>query len=539
MERSKLSNIISTTRLLPHFSDVNINAIKSCIFEQLDITTESQFVAIALTSIYKTLPPESVAIIKNKAIEIADVQQIKSVTCRTLSFAKQNSNVTVCKYVEKQYDDRLSRLNSDIIDYFGTFLTKQESIEFGYLNKQLFIETQKQSYLLKRRKDSQFLLSDDKINKLYIGKTDAFNYTFPRHIWLSIRRVNKYITQNLAHFANFFKRLSILQCYGLVALSCVPFEVLFNKNSNYYTNKESREYIQLIKVVPYTQDDMTTVDTICQKFDQCKQDLKTNNSSSSNNIHNINSINNMRGIRTFEIDLGRMNNDYGFGMYDQEEEDKKNDPSLMAKRLLTRFSRLSNSIRLFDVSLKLTSIAEIQNIFHYNLKHVYFKDSSVDIDCPGLNNINNLDNMYNINNYINMNAVTRTIASIKIGMIEHMEFELGNSRRTSANNIMNSIELLNNLDIFSMRRNIRVYTLLWKQSHMQQDNMGHMTVNIGQNVGIFDKIFYQNYRYASTVHCFNMTNKNCQQQKHVTCKTYVSIKKYVTYKTMLTIFYQN
>ena len=80
MERSKLSHVISTTRLLPHFSATNIDAFKSCLFDQLQIENESQFVCIVLNSLYKTLSTESLSIIRTKAIEIAENQLVKHTT---------------------------------------------------------------------------------------------------------------------------------------------------------------------------------------------------------------------------------------------------------------------------------------------------------------------------------------------------------------------------------------------------------------------------------------------------------------------------
>ena len=76
MDRSKFSNIIATTRLLPHFSRNNITALKLCIFEQLGCENESQFLCKALNSLYKTMSVQSTATIKHKAIEIADSQQM-------------------------------------------------------------------------------------------------------------------------------------------------------------------------------------------------------------------------------------------------------------------------------------------------------------------------------------------------------------------------------------------------------------------------------------------------------------------------------
>ena len=61
MDRSKLSHMISTTRLLPHLSSTNIHIIKLCMIDQLGIKTESQFLCVILNSLYKTLTLTAVA----------------------------------------------------------------------------------------------------------------------------------------------------------------------------------------------------------------------------------------------------------------------------------------------------------------------------------------------------------------------------------------------------------------------------------------------------------------------------------------------
>ena len=154
MDRGPLSNILAATRLLPHFSQQNLHEMKSCIFEQLGCKNEYDFISKALNAFYKTMSVESTSIIKAKAIEIADSQSIEesmelkqSLINSDKSSDKRgketcNNHVTVYKHIQVQYRDPLSQLHSDIIDYLGTFLTKQESIHFGYLNKQLYIETQ-------------------------------------------------------------------------------------------------------------------------------------------------------------------------------------------------------------------------------------------------------------------------------------------------------------------------------------------------------------------------------------------------------------
>ena len=76
MDRSRLLNIVSVTRLLSHFSLENVDVMISCIFQQFECDNEYQFLCKALQSLCKTLSIESTSFIRGKAIQIADLQQI-------------------------------------------------------------------------------------------------------------------------------------------------------------------------------------------------------------------------------------------------------------------------------------------------------------------------------------------------------------------------------------------------------------------------------------------------------------------------------
>ena len=224
MERSSLSNIISATRLLPHFSSQNINLMKSCIFEQLGCENESQFICKSLQSLYKQMSHESTSIIKNKAMEISDSQLIvdhddmynKKNNCNSNNVPgtiASNHRITVHKYVQQQYSDRLSKLNSDLINNLGSFLSKQKSIEFGYLNKQ------KQSYLLKRCKD-KLMLDDNRINNLFWSQSIPYNYYLPNILHLGFIDLKLENMLKIGYFNNFFRGLNTLFLQLFIFVNC-------------------------------------------------------------------------------------------------------------------------------------------------------------------------------------------------------------------------------------------------------------------------------------------------------------------------------
>ena len=107
-----------------------------------------------------------------------------------------NDNISVYKKMQQQYTDILSNLHSDIVDYLGTFLDKQQSIELGYLNKQLYIETQKTSYLLKRDNDKPFVIDDFVVDRFFWKQTNTFPYSLPKKIHIS---ANHHLSDNYKH----------------------------------------------------------------------------------------------------------------------------------------------------------------------------------------------------------------------------------------------------------------------------------------------------------------------------------------------------
>ena len=166
--------IISITRLLEHFNDENTQKFKQLLMKELGCTNETQLWHRILPLLSHLMTNESHMTLKKETIVIAEQQ------------TSNNNNISVYKQMHKRYKDKLSNLHSDIIDYLATFLKKRQSIELGYLNKQLYIETQKQSYLVKRHNDHTFLLSDLKIDRLHWKHANLFSYSLPHSVKINV-----------------------------------------------------------------------------------------------------------------------------------------------------------------------------------------------------------------------------------------------------------------------------------------------------------------------------------------------------------------
>ena len=258
MERSPLSNILNTTRLLTHFNSENVGKFKRFLFDQLDCENEALFLCKLLPLIYKTLSHETICIIKNFTIGIAEKQQIE--------------NKSVYKYVQLKYKDNFSRMNSDLIDYFGTFLSKKQSIEFGYLNKQLYIETQKQSYLLQRCKDVLYI-NEKQMRRMIDSQCYPFSYTIPTILVGTIGTEISGIPLNVIkqfcesrHFVKLFCRINSLQ------LSCdekiyqfLPIELIFNTSDKFLGKKDKIDLL-FISMRWFIASHNNTVDAVSNKL---------------------------------------------------------------------------------------------------------------------------------------------------------------------------------------------------------------------------------------------------------------------------------
>ena len=459
MDRSKLSNIFATTRLLPFFSSQNVNRIKCCIFEQLGCENESQFLCKVLQSLYKNMSVQSSAVIKNKAIKIAELQQMTQTQndsiANAMINAKCNDNhITVYKHMQQQYNDPLSGLHSDIIDYLGTFLNKKESIEFGYLNKQLFIETQKQSYLLKRCNDDAFIFTDTKISRLLQSQSNAFNYSFPNHLTLLLD--NSSFISKISNFNSFFRGLNTLQCNTFASLSHIPCDVLFNGNMNRDDKLQRLGLILGFFADPNGQID--AINKFCTKFDEYKDSTDMDNN------------NKLRCIKKFDLDAGHL--------WLMRPGETKTAAQHATKQLLIRLCNISESVSLSTGVLVINTIEDLQTIFHARLKHLYLSSrSTIELD-KSLNN----DSINNKNLQ-------------EIAKVESVGIHLNDNGIVGTSNAC-TIKSFGFLDLFSMRSGIKCYTIHWECSssinYFHSDDDDVMNV-FGSKLDILDKIFFQDY----------------------------------------------
>ena len=459
MERSNFANVLITTRLLPHFTTDNMEAIKSCIFQQLQCNSEPQFYCKLLKMIHKSLSNESTKIIKSKAIEIAELQQLQinsKIADPLLTNDNDNNEtptpkLTICKYIENQYNDVLSNLNSDIIDCIGAFLTKQESIEFGYINIQLYIETQKLSYLLNRRKDTTenkpFVLNRLRLQKLLSPISSAYSYSCPINFCLLdlgkaaapgsmdiFSQYNNVCTQT-DFLRQFFLRLNVFKCFGYEYLCNIPVDLLFNKENNFYDSNESREYIKQFSIFSSKSIDdkdvcVSSIKQFCQKLSKYKKDNYCK----------------MRKIKKFIFSTSLFND--------------------VSKKLFLICCGISESI---DVrcdlgKIGISSLNEVKSMFHKEMKKFYLR--------PDYNMMCVLELLQNMNvacaidvNNDDIDDMKERALQLQIGMLEELEIHTCSRLQTKLfgyapnDTIMKIFKVMDKL---GMRKRIKQYTIYWE-----------------------------------------------------------------------------
>ena len=236
---SSTACIISITRLLKHFDDTSCQKFKQLLLQELKYTNEAELWCKALLLLSKSMTDDSLSRIKKEIIIIGDQQP-----------SINNNAISVWQEIQQKYKDRLSNLHSDIIDHLGTFLDKKQSIEFGYLNRQIYIETQKQSYLLKRCNDTPFIINDKMEKKFFSPQTSTFAYNFPKQLEIKVKSNNKnqaFEMQDSQWYQNAFYILNRFKCdeNGFKYLEAIPIEQLFCKNGNNRFFKESGRLEQI------------------------------------------------------------------------------------------------------------------------------------------------------------------------------------------------------------------------------------------------------------------------------------------------------
>ena len=236
----------------------------------------------------------------------------KFITKQTVITRKMNRKYyNICKALAKNYkseivpNNQLSSLPVVTIAHLGTFLTKQQSICLGHVDRTLYITTQTETFMMRRyeiKETAIFHLTSSKISSLCSLPwiKCGFTYCFPYRLKLRYDNDDFFIfisdhekmaakvkeqmqtIQSDYHknriFRNFFARLRtlIIEDSAMEYFSYLPVQYIFNKNL--------KESITLRLGKP-----TATIDIFCAKYQQY-QNKCTNQNAEISLIRQIDSL---------------------------------------------------------------------------------------------------------------------------------------------------------------------------------------------------------------------------------------------------------
>ena len=253
MEYSRLANIVSLRKSIDAFNTTTaVNDFEQDLIELLQckanknpLKTKRQFLSkitwilLQQTSLFNN---QSVINLKNKAMDVLVSQQANNNNSDTDTNTTTNNNNTD----NNNNSIKLESLPTNTIDHFASFLNKRESIRFGYLNRFLFTQTQKDSFLLARQNEPTLII--DKcfnVSYYYCDKNSLSNSVtkFPTSLELSDGGFKcHYNPSSIAdswrnkHFESLFYRVNQLifriDRLNFICNGTIPIDLLFNKEKH-------------------------------------------------------------------------------------------------------------------------------------------------------------------------------------------------------------------------------------------------------------------------------------------------------------------
>ena len=302
--------------------------------------------------------------------------------------------------------------------------------------------------------------------------SSIFNYSLPTDLELSLYNVDSEISKIL-NFNLFFRRLNTLKCNTLSSLTYVPWEVLFNFNMDDTANNINKSHSH-------------------KKIEKLSIDCNVD-------VHETKEINDVNQVSTrLSKYINKKENDDSepcIKVFDLKIRTVGVGPELsqhvrtIIKQLVLSFANISESI-CFNGSLEIKTMEELNTIFHKNLKTLHLvSDSTIDLQINNDKNNNHVNNL-NSNDIDNTETVSNDnlTTSTSTSTLQICTCRLENIVMTSNgdNSDISMIHILNVLDKFSMRKNVKCYTICWLQGFRYYDGFE-------LHFNDFDKIFFQDY----------------------------------------------
>ena len=233
MSFSSLGRTVATSQLIESFSDVDVETFKKRLIDQFDCENEKAFLQKILIYSQHHLSLQTINNIHSAAIDIS----IKS------------------KYPQQKLGYvGLSLLPRNVIQCVGCYLTILECIKLGYCNRNFYIETQRRSFVLKRRSKNDTTLAIGRkilISLQHLPRMTGFAFQYPFNINFGMIRTKtnhfkflnnitqkekdmfkNTLTKHHQHLSNILNNVKCIHINNYWS-DLIPIDQLFGQHCNY------------------------------------------------------------------------------------------------------------------------------------------------------------------------------------------------------------------------------------------------------------------------------------------------------------------
>ena len=148
----------------------------------------------------------------------------------------------------------LCALPTDVIFYIAMFCNKWTSIYFGYINRQWYIESQSQRYLLQRG-DSQTYVDIHLVYAMQQANLSIYPFMYPTVITMNTFNKDFELSCQSKKFTNLFRRVNFVNVLRHNYLSFIPIGLLFGNKIRFNGRHDTIDSVY-ISVAPLNQFDL-------------------------------------------------------------------------------------------------------------------------------------------------------------------------------------------------------------------------------------------------------------------------------------------
>lgn len=152
--KSRRAYVVEIAQLLTMMNEHDIVKFKSILFKELGYKNEMDFIARMIFNLHlqQKLSSNTMVTLLDGASSIITRRDTSKnmIKVNQVNLIKNNHFISI---------NFLSKLPSNTFAQIGSFLTKSDSLKFGLVNRQFYIETQKKSFLLLHSKENNEMMT--------------------------------------------------------------------------------------------------------------------------------------------------------------------------------------------------------------------------------------------------------------------------------------------------------------------------------------------------------------------------------------------